>query len=324
MISPAVDPFVAKGAADAAADGPLHILVAEDEPVTRLLVTRMLESWGYRVSVAVNGDEAWEILQLPDAPRLAVVDWMMPGTYGIDICRKLKADPERQHAYIIILAASHGAADVVTALEAGADDYIAKPFDVAELRVRVRAGQRIVDLQRELLRKASHDELTGMFNRRMVMEMLAREHAKALREKTCLSVAMMDLDDFKNVNDRFGHHVGDAVLQEAAKRLSAAVRKTDIAGRYGGEEFLLMMPQCDAKTAAGVAERVRRAISESPMPAWEHSLTVTASIGVATSSVPPTANHETLIADADRALYRAKSRGRNRVETGDSEPQDRF
>jgi two-component system cell cycle response regulator len=302
------------------AESELHVLVAEDEAVSRLLLTGLLESWGYRVSIARDGDEAWQILQSPDWPLLAVLDWVMPGMDGIDICRRLRADPHRRHAYVIMITSNDATSDLVTALEAGADDFVAKPFDVDELRVRLRAGQRIVDLQRELHRKASHDDLTGMFNRRMVVEMLAREHARALREKGCLSVGMLDIDYFKPVNDSFGHHAGDAVLQEVARRINASVREIDITGRYGGEEFLLVLPGCDATAAAVIAERVRSLISATPMTALEHEIHVTASIGVVTSTSPPGADPQTLIADADRALYRAKARGRNRVDVGGGDP----
>jgi two-component system, cell cycle response regulator len=298
------------------AESELHVLIAEDEAVSRLLLKRTLESWGYRVSVARDGNEAWQILQSPESPLLAVLDWVMPGMEGIDICRKLKADPQRRHAYVIMITTNNATSDIVTALEAGADDFVAKPFDAEELRVRLRAGQRIVDLQRELHRKASHDDLTGMFNRRMVVEMLAREHARAIREKSVLSVGLLDIDYFKRVNDSFGHHAGDAVLQEVARRIRASVRKIDISGRYGGEEFLFVLPGCDAKTAAVIAERVRLMILATPMAASEHQIHVTASIGVATSTRPPGVDPQTLIADADRALYRAKALGRNRVDVG--------
>ncbi len=302
------------------AESELHVLIAEDEAVSRLLLKRTLESWGYRVSVACDGDEAWQILQSPESPLLAVLDWVMPGMEGIDICRKLKADPERRHAYVIMITTNNATSDIVTALEAGADDFVAKPFDAEVLRVRVRAGQRIVDLQLELHRKASHDDLTGMFNRRMVVEMLAREHARVLREKGVLSVGLLDIDYFKRVNDNFGHHAGDAVLQEVARRIRASVRKIDIAGRYGGEEFLVVLPGCDARTAGVIAERVRLMISATPIVASGHAIHVTASIGVATSTTPPGVDPQALIEDADRALYRAKALGRNRVDGGGGEP----
>jgi diguanylate cyclase (GGDEF)-like protein len=296
------------------------VLIAEDDTVSRVRLTAMFEGWGYRVSAAADGDHAWGILQSPESPLLAVIDWVMPGMDGIDICRRLKADPERRGLYVIMLTSQNAPADIVTALEAGADDFIAKPFDVEELRVRLRAGQRIVDLQRELYRKASHDDLTGMFNRRMVLEMLAREHARALRENELLSVAMLDLDYFKQVNDTFGHHAGDAVLQESARRIMASVRQYDVAGRYGGEEFLLVMPRCDATTAAAIAERVRSVIAEMPVAVGDFEIHVTASIGLSTIRKPPGTHHQRLLADADRALYRAKDRGRNRVEADGGEP----
>ncbi len=298
----------------------LRVLIADDEAVSRLLLKRTLESSGYRVTVACDGDEAWQILQSPESPLLAVLDWVMPGMEGIDICRKLKADPERRHAYVIMITSNSATSDIVTALEAGADDFVAKPFNAEVLRVRVRAGQRIVDLQLELHRKASHDDLTGMFNRRMVVEMLAREHARVVREKGVLSLGILDIDYFKRVNDSFGHHAGDAVLQEVARRIKASVRKIDIAGRYGGEEFLFVLPGCDARTTGAIAERVRLMISATPMMAAGHAIQVTASIGVAMSTAPHEMNPQALIENADRALYRAKALGRNRVDLGGGDP----
>jgi diguanylate cyclase (GGDEF)-like protein len=305
------------------AESELHVLIAEDEAVSRLLLKRTLESWGYRVSVAQDGDEAWQILQSPGSPLLAILDWVMPGMDGIDVCRRLKADPLLRHAYMIVITTNNTTSDIVTALDAGADDFVAKPFNADELRVRLRAGQRIVDLQRELHRKASHDDLTGMFNRRMVVEMLVREHARALREGAFLSVGLLDIDDFKRVNDSYGHPAGDAVLQEVARRIKVSLRKHDVSGRYGGEEFLIVLPGCDARATAVIAERVRSQMSATPMKALAHEIHVTVSIGVASARILPGANEQTLIADADRALYRAKVQGRDRVDANGSEPPER-
>lgn len=154
----------------------------------------------------------------------------------------------------------------------------------------------------------------------MVVDMLAREHTRALREKGVLSVGLLDIDYFKRVNDTFGPHAGDAVLREVARRINASVRKNDIAGRYGGEKFLLVLPRCDARAAGVIAERVRSIMSATPITASDQEIHVTASIGIATTTTPPGADHQTLIADADRALYRAKAGGRNRVDLGGGEP----
>jgi diguanylate cyclase (GGDEF)-like protein len=232
---------------------------------------------------------------------------------GIEICRRLKADAERRHVYVIMLTGNRTTSDIVAALDAGADDFVAKPFDVEELRVRLRAGQRVVDLQRELHHKASHDDLTGMLNRRMVLDLLVREHARAVRERTPLSVGMLDIDYFKGVNDTHGHQAGDSVLQEVASRIKTSLRQYDIAGRYGGEEFLLVMPHCDARTAFTISERVRSAIAATPIATADAAVAITVSIGTATMKQPADTSHRALMAEADRALYRAKSEGRNRV-----------
>jgi len=292
---------------------PVRVLIAEDEPVARVRLIRVLESWGYQVSVAEDGDEAWRLLQLPDAPSLAIVDWMMPGLDGTEICRRVKADPEGRQPYVIMLTANKATADIVTAMDAGADDFVAKPFEFEELRVRLRAGQRIVSLQLELRRKASHDHVTGIFNRGVVLEMLRRERARAARQHSPVAVAVLDLDRFKRVNDVFGHQAGDIVLHEAARRISASLRRIDIVGRYGGEEFLLVMPGCGSDAAVMIAERVRFAIAATPMLASDRTIPVTASIGVATMA-ETSQNDQQLIAEADSAMYEAKRRGRNRVE----------
>jgi diguanylate cyclase (GGDEF)-like protein len=221
---------------------------------------------------------------------------------------------------VIILTANNASSDLVTALDAGADDYVGKPFDADELRVRLRAGQRIVELQGDLLRKASHDDLTGVFNRRMSSELLRREHARAQRDQRPLSVAMLDIDHFKRVNDEHGHQVGDAVLEEVARRITASLRTNDAVGRYGGEEFLLIMPDCDAPSARSIAERVRAAIAATAIPGLDRLVQTTVSIGVATGAPPCLPPFETLTRDADAALYDAKRRGRNRVETSAGRP----
>lgn len=301
-------------------DPPVEVLIADDDPVSQHLLQRTLEAWGYAVVVTDNGARAWQLLQAPDAPALAIVDWEMPGLDGTEICRRLKAHADKRHIYVIMLTSKATSADIVTAMEAGADDYVEKPFKPDELRVRLRAGQRIVEMQATLRRKASHDELTGILNRRMVLEMLVREHHRAIRDERPLAVAMLDLDFFKQVNDGAGHVAGDAVLREAAKRITTSIRVCDLAGRYGGEEFLIVMPRCDDETSLRVADRVRAAIALAAMGTPDRPIEITASIGVTATSAPAATTPDALIANADAALYRAKQSGRNRVDSVRTDP----
>lgn len=237
-----------------------RVLIAEDEPISRRLLEAYLIKLGYSVVVACDGNEAWEALQAEGAPRLAILDWMMPGLDGVEICRKLRQESDEPYTYIILLTALQRDEDLVIGMEAGADDYITKPFKANELRVRLRAGMRIVELQNELIgrrdafkEQASRDPLTGLWNRRETLAILVKQLSRVRREGGCLSVIMVDLDHFKKVNDTYGHLAGDAVLCQTAQRLLSLVRDYDYVGRYGGEEFLLVLPGCDRDRAVAFA-----------------------------------------------------------------------
>jgi diguanylate cyclase (GGDEF)-like protein len=279
----------------------------------------MLTQWGYDAVIARSGTEAWRILESEDAPRLAVLDWMMPGMDGLEICRRIRSANREPYVYILLLTARTEAQDVIEGMNAGADDYLTKPFNAHELRVRLQAGRRILDLQEELLKarealreQATHDGLTGLLNRNSILEKLDDELSRAARAGTPVSVLMADLDRFKSINDTHGHLAGDAVLREAAHRLKSAARRYDSVGRYGGEEFLIVLPGCDASDAAVQAERMRDAIGATPFltPSAPVPVTVTVSLGVARSSHGAA---ETLVREADESLYEAKGEGRNRV-----------
>ena len=298
----------------------MKVLVAEDNPVFQSMLRALLTKWGYDVVPARDGLEAWRILESANPPRLAILDWMMPGMDGVELCRRVRAAGREPYIYILLLTARTESEDLVQGMEAGADDYLTKPFNREELRVHLRAGRRILDLQEELMvarealrDQATHDGLTGLLNRVTVLDALRTELARTARERHPVAVLMVDLDHFKLVNDTYGHVAGDAVLREAARRMKSSVRPYDSIGRYGGEEFLIVLPGCDAPSAQAQAERLREALACEPIPVDGQSIRVTCSIGVSASTGPSVSSSDTLVRDADLALYQAKDRGRNQV-----------
>ena len=298
----------------------MSVLVAEDNPVFQSMLRSMLTKWGYEARVLPNGLEAWDAMQAADAPRLAVLDWMMPYMDGVEVCRRIRTAAREPYVYVLLLTARTESQDLVEGMEAGADDYLTKPFNAQELRVRLRAGRRILDLQQQLMEarealrvQATHDALTGLFNRGRVLEILATEIARSEREMRPLAVLMVDLDRFKQINDTLGHQAGDAVLRESARRMQAATRQYDASGRYGGEEFLIVLPGCGAREGHAQAERIREAFARAPFAAGADSLAVTCSIGVSSRDACAAGDADRLIREADAALYDAKNRGRNSV-----------
>jgi two-component system, cell cycle response regulator len=244
----------------------------------------------------------------------------MPGQNGLDVCRALRKLRPEPYTYILLLTAKESKESVVEGLESGADDYLTKPFNPQELKARIRVGLRLLDLEdnlvqaREAMRfKATHDTLTGVWNRGAILETLERETWRSRREDLSLGVLIADLDHFKSVNDTYGHLAGDSVLREVTKRMQAGVRPYDAVGRYGGEEFLILLPGCNGSDTRDKAERLRDVISRDPIATPAGNLAVTMSIGgVATTDWPAdTANQ--ILQMANRALYRAKGDGRNRT-----------
>jgi diguanylate cyclase (GGDEF)-like protein len=298
----------------------MRVLIAEDDSISRRMLEAFLVKWGYEVLAVTEGEEAWCFLTGNDAPRLAVLDWMMPGRDGIDICRSLRQRKGRAYIYIILLTARGQKEDIVEGLEAGADDYVTKPFDPFELRARVRAGKRIVELQEQLLQarealrdQASRDPLTGLWNHGTILSILRKEVARASRTHGPFAVAMADVDRFKAINDTYGHPAGDAVLREASRRLRGAMRTYDALGRYGGDEFLAVVPGCDQAAAVRFGESFRARIDRKAVETSEGLIPISLSLGVVALDNLKGVNADALIRIADAALYRAKTAGRNCV-----------
>jgi two-component system cell cycle response regulator len=271
--------------------------------------------------MAADGLKALRILESGDAPSLAILDWMMPEMEGPEVCRRVREHSGRPYVYILLLTARTLKDDLLRGLASGADDYLTKPFDAQELRARLHVGQRILDLQRglisareELRFQATHDSLTGLCNHRVILEALSREHSRRSREGGSFGIILADLDRFKEVNDTLGHLSGDLVLKEASRRMSSCVRPYDTLGRYGGEEFLIVVPSSDESTIMSLAERIRTCIGSQPMAVDRREVRVTASLGVGVCSDRFAFSLPTLLRLCDEALYRAKRQGRNQCE----------
>jgi two-component system cell cycle response regulator len=299
----------------------MKVLVADDEVVSRRLIETSVRRWGYEAVVARDGLEASQILHSPDAPKLAVLDWMMPGLDGIELCRELRKGEGDSYTYVVLLTGKRNKTDVVQGLEAGADDYLIKPFDPQELRVRLQTGKRILCLleqlkaARETLRAlAARDPLTGLWNHSSIIDLLVNEIDRAERQSTYVAVALVDLDHFKSINDTHGHLIGDSVLVEAAQVMSCSIRPYDAVGRLGGEEFLIVLPGCDQINAVGHAERLRLALNRIAVSTPSGPVHFTASFGVTVVGPETRVDARTAIQTADSAMYAAKRAGRDRVE----------
>jgi diguanylate cyclase (GGDEF)-like protein len=332
-LAPYLEPAVVDAIAETSDDAPAGpgnlirtdtVLVADDDAISRKMLESCLRNWKMNVTTAKDGLYAWHELQKPDAPSMIVLDWMMPGLSGIELCRRIRARKAPYYPYVLLLTSRDGNDDLVAGLDAGADDYLTKPFNVSELKARLQVGRRILQLQNELLRKedelrfrASHDHLTGLWNRGAIFGFMEREVERGRRSAEPLGVLLVDIDHFKSVNDRYGHPAGDAVLRELGQRLRHGMRSYDWAGRYGGEEFLIVLSNCDPDNVAACAERLREAVASLPFHTASADLPVTVSIGTAVTSPEHPFTASQLVGLADEALYRAKDNGRNRVETGD-------
>jgi diguanylate cyclase (GGDEF)-like protein len=298
------------------------ILIADDDYNFRAVLVDMISDWGYDVLSAKNGLDVWEILLREDAPRMMILDWIMPGMDGLEICRRLRARQDDPYIYIILVTVQDQIENLAEGIGAGADDYLTKPVVPEELEARLLAGKRILDLQAQLVSardalklQATHDPLTDLWNRKGILEIMEREVNRSSRSGMPLSAIMVDVDSFKYVNDTYGHPVGDKVLIEIAQRMRESIRSYDSAGRLGGDEFLIVLPGCDTEAAVYLAERMRKQIaSVQSLNLDDEIFPTTVSMGVASTSMGIGLNAEDLILAADSALLRAKQMGRDRVE----------
>jgi diguanylate cyclase (GGDEF)-like protein len=296
----------------------MRILIAEDDITSRTLLAGVLKKNGHEVVQTFNGAEAWDRLVQPDAPKLVILDWMMPEMDGLEVLTKVRALPNDRPPYIIMLTGRGEKADIIAGLEAGADDYLAKPFDPGELRARVEVGRRLVEMQEALFisrekmaHQATHDPLTGLLNRRAILDRLHEDLARAGRHGEWLAVGICDIDHFKQVNDTHGHQTGDDVLCGLARILTEHIREYDSVGRMGGEEFLLIVPMTPGADGESLFERLCTRVSSSRISTRSGLLSVTLSIGVACAA--PESVVDEILETADAALYHAKNQGRNRV-----------
>ena len=298
----------------------MRILIAEDDPSTRLLLEDRLAKWGFQPVSVADGTEAWEILQSCDRPGLALLDRRMPGIEGTEVCRRVRQREENEEAYtyLILVTARRSARQVVEGLESGADDYLVKPFDELELRARVLTGRRIIRLHTDLMAakqalsvQARTDPLTGALNRRGILSQLESELNRASRGKKRLSLILLDLDRFKEVNDEFGHLAGDAALRGCVERVGLVTRSYDFVGRLGGDEFLILLPETGGAEALAVCYRIREMVATEPVSFEGTPIGLTVSLGVAEVDVKGTVDE--VIDMADRALLRAKKEGRGGV-----------
>jgi two-component system, cell cycle response regulator len=307
-------------------ESPERILVVDDHPDNLEIINARLSSRGFVIETASNGQEALEKVRA-SPPHLILLDVMMPLMDGYEVSRRIKNDASFPFIPIILVTARDSTADKVEGLDAGADDYLTKPVNFPELEARVRSMLRIKRLQDELdlknreledanrrLRKLSiTDGLTELFNHRHIHELLQEEFERSRRSGEPMAVAMLDLDRFKQVNDTYGHPTGDLILYETAQILRETAREIDMVGRYGGEEFIVILPGTDEAAAVQFAERVREAVGGHLFRDGAHEVRMTLSGGVASFPGASTDRPDSLLKRADEALYAAKESGRDRI-----------
>jgi len=310
----------------------MRILIADDELMSRRLLEKTMQRAGYEVTAVENGRFAADELCKPEGPKLALLDWIMPELDGPGVCRAVRKRKDQSYVYMILLTSKEKKEDVVAGLESGADDYLTKPFDPEELKARLRTGMRILDLEDRLIEareemrfQATHDALTSLWNRGVIMELLTRELTRSRRENKCTAILLGDLDHFKKVNDTYGHLAGDEVLRETARRLVSSVRSYDFVGRFGGEEFLVTLDNCDPALGLARAEIIRKTICERPVETSAGRVSISMSIGLLLSQEWGYLSAPELLHEVDTALYGAKAAGRNciKVAVPNQQPGDK-
>jgi len=291
----------------------LKVLIADDDAIVRLVLQEFLTQWGYEVICVENGHQALAVLEKEDSPKMAILDWVMPGMDGLTVCRKIRENSEGIYIYILLLTSKNEKKDLIEAMEAGVDDFIAKPPDRRELKMRLRVGMRITNLHGILRHQSTHDFLTGLLNRFAIMDELKKELNRSGRSGKSISIGMADIDNFKQINDTYGHQAGDTVLTQISERIKLSLRSYDAVGRYGGEEFLLVLSKSGQKKAKTIGEKIRSAIAKYPFKIPQGDIHVTMSIGMTTIKPTKKIEIDTLIKMADQALYDAKAGGRDQV-----------
>ena len=293
----------------------MKILIAEDDFISCKALENNLKEWGYDVLSARDGNEAWDLAKQHDI-RLAILDWNMPGIDGIELSQKIRNEYQKEdskYIYIILLTGRGGQDDIIQGLSTGADDYMTKPYSFIELKYRVQNGERIIRNEDKRIRLASLDNLTKLWNRNKIFDFLDTELNRGIRENTPTGVVMIDIDHFKRINDRYGHLIGDEVLVEVAYRLKNAIRPYDRIGRYGGDEMLVVLPNCSNKEAKNIAKRLYDSVTKEKIPTEVGSLKINISIGCVSNENYLQVSRMELIQASDNALLSAKKKGRDRI-----------
>jgi diguanylate cyclase (GGDEF)-like protein len=300
----------------------MQALVVDDSAVYRKLIGDHLRNWGFGATMAADGAEAKRILDQPDTPKLVLLDWVLPDIDGTELCKRIRKEGSSDtYTYVILLTGKDGRQNMLDAMQAGADDYLVKPFDELQLKARLLVGKRILDLHQQLVsaresmrHAATHDSLTMLMNRGEIVSVLERELERGHREHQPVGIVLGDIDNFKSVNDTLGHLFGDEVLRQVGHKLREELRVYDSVGRYGGEEFLMILPNCNWENSLMRADELREIIAAAPIVYSGDERQITMSMGVSVSDGDGKNDAEILLNHADAGLYTAKANGRNRVE----------